>query len=212
KSMNKNADMLILGYFAPPEAAGFYRIAMSFSNLLGVLAAPIGYVVFPTMSRMHAMGDPAQLRRLVRRITAAMIAYSVPAALLMGVFAGSILAFTVKSDFLPALPACYVLLAAFVVANVTIWTRPTSLAIGRPEITTWANALQAVVMVASGIVLVPRMQAAGSAWAYLAGTLAANLMVVWMINRALPLLGAAPAAQAPGSPRAPGAPSGEDTP
>jgi len=208
KSMNKNADMLILGHFAPPEAAGYYRIAMSFSNLLGVLAAPIGYVVFPAMSRMDALGDPAQLRRLVRRITGAMTAYSVPAAVLMGVLAGPILAFTVKTDFLPALPACYVLLAAFVVANVTIWTRPTSLAIGRPEITTWANALQAAVLVAAGIVLVPRLQAAGSAWAYLAGTLAANLLVVWMIHRALPLVGAAPAAFA----RKAGATGAEDRP
>jgi len=199
KSLNKHADMLILGHFAPPEAAGYYRIAMSYANLLGVLAAPLGYVVFPTMSKMHAMGDPAQIRRLVRRITGAMAAYSIPAAAAMGVLAAPILAITVKSDFLPAIPACLVLLAAFVVANVTIWTRPVTLAIGRPEISTWANALQSVVAVGSAILLVPRLSFVGSAWAYLFGTVAANAAVAFWIQQVLPLVGAGPA----GKPRVP---------
>ncbi|MFQ5457119.1 MAG: lipopolysaccharide biosynthesis protein [Myxococcota bacterium] len=197
KSLNRHADMLILGYFAPPEAAGYYRIAMSFSNLLGLFAAPLGYVVFPAMSRMHAMGDPAQLRRLIRRITGAMAVYSLPAGALMALFAGPILAFTVKADFLPALPACYALLGAFVVANLTIWTRPASLAIGRPGVSTLGNGLQAAVMLVAAIILVPRMQATGSAWAYFLGTLFANLLVVWMIQRALPLLGHAGAGPPP---------------
>lgn len=197
KSLNKHADILILGFFATPEAAGYYRIAMSFSNILGIFAAPLGYVVFPAMSRMHAMGDPAQLRRLIRRIGGAMVVYSLPAAALMALLAGPILTFTVKSDFLMALPACYVLLAAFVVANLTIWTRPATLAIGRPGMSTWANAVQAVVMVTVGIILVPKLQATGSAWAYFTGTLCANLLVVWMIQRALPFLGRAGAGPLP---------------
>jgi O-antigen/teichoic acid export membrane protein len=192
KSLNKHADMLILGHFAPPEAAGFYRIAMSYANLLGLFAAPLGYVVFPTMSRMHAMGDPAQIRRLVRRITGAMAAYSIPAAAAMGVLAPPILAITVKSDFLPAIPACFVLLGAFVVANVTIWTRPLTLAIGRPEMSTWANALQSVVAVASAILLVPRLSFVGSAWASFLGTFVANAAVVLWIQQVLPLVGASP--------------------
>jgi O-antigen/teichoic acid export membrane protein len=189
KSLNKHADILILGAFAAPEAAGFYRIAMSFSNLLGLLAAPVGYVVFPTMSKMHAMGDPAQLRRLIRRITVAMAIYSVPTAALMALLAAPILSFAVKSNFLPAVPACYVLLAAFVVANMTIWTRPTTLAIGRPEVSTWANAIQAAVLVASALLLVPKLSFLGSAWAYLLSTLVANVVVVWMIHRGMPLVG-----------------------
>lgn len=189
KSLNKHADILILGFFAAPEAAGFYRIAMSFSNLLGLLAAPVGYVVFPTMSKMHAMGDPAQLRRLIRRITVAMAIYSVPTAALMALLAAPILSFAVKSNFLPAVPACYVLLAAFVVANMTIWTRPTTLAIGRPEVSTWANAIQAAVLVASALLLVPKLSFLGSAWAYLLSTLVANVVVVWMIHRGMPLVG-----------------------
>ena len=189
KSFNKHADMLILGHFAPPEAAGFYRIAMSYSNLLGVAAAPLGYVIFPTMSRMHALGDPAQIRRLVRRITAAMTAYSLPAAAAMAWVAPSLLALTVKRDFLPALPAVYVLLGAFIVANVTIWTRPVTLAIGRPGLSTWANGLQSAVMVATAVVLVPWISFVGSAWATLLGTLVANLAVIAMIHRALPLFG-----------------------
>ncbi len=189
KSLNKHADILILGFFAPTDAAGFYRIAMSFANLLGVLAAPIGYVVFPTMSKMHALGEPAQIRRLIRRISGAMAAYSIPAAAVMALFAAPILAFTVKSDFLPALPACYVLLGAFVVANLTIWTRPATLAIGRPEVSTWGNAIQALVGVASAIVLVPRLASLGSAWAYFLGTLIANAAVVWAIHRGMPLVG-----------------------
>jgi len=189
KSLNKHADMLILGHFAPPEAAGYYRIAMSYANLLGFVAAPLGYVVFPTMSRMHALGDPAQIRRLVRRITAAMTAYSLPAAAAMAWVAPSLLALTVKRDFLPALPAVYVLLGAFIVANVTIWTRPVTLAIGRPGLSTWANGLQSAVMVATAVVLVPWISFVGSAWATLLGTLVANLAVIAMIHRALPLFG-----------------------
>jgi O-antigen/teichoic acid export membrane protein len=135
----------------------------------------------------------------VRRITGAMAAYSIPAAAAMGVLAAPILAITVKSDFLPAIPACLVLLAAFVVANVTIWTRPVTLAIGRPEISTWANALQSVVAVGSAILLVPRLSFVGSAWAYLFGTVAANAAVAFWIQQVLPLVGAAPA----GKPRVP---------
>jgi O-antigen/teichoic acid export membrane protein len=189
KSLNKHADMLILGFFAPPQAAGYYRIAMSFANLLGVFAAPIGYVVFPTMSKMHALGEPAQLRRLIRRISGAMAAYSIPAAAAMALLAPPILALTVKSDFLPAIPACYVLLGAFIVANLTIWTRPATLAIGRPEVSTWGNAIQAVVAVGTAIVLVPRLASLGSAWAYFLGTLVANAVVVWLIHRRMSLVG-----------------------
>ncbi len=189
KSLNRHADMLILGHFAAPEAAGFYRIAMSYANLLGVAAAPLGYVVFPTMSRMHAMGDPAQIRRLVRRITAAMAAYSIPVAGAMALLAPWLLAITVKRDFLPAVPAVHVLLAAFVIANVTIWTRPVTLAIGRPGMSTWANGIQAIFIVAAAVVLVPRYSFVGSAWAFSAGMLAANLTVIVLIHRALPLFG-----------------------
>jgi O-antigen/teichoic acid export membrane protein len=140
-----------------------------------------------------------------------MVVYSIPVAATMALFAPPILALTVKRDFLPALPAVGVLLAAFVVANVTIWTRPVTLAIGRPGMSTWANGIQSAVLVAAAVILVPRLSFVGSAWAYFVGTLVSNLVVIVLIHRVLPLFGphasvGIPAVRAGGSAKREGTP------
>ncbi|MGH9389755.1 MAG: oligosaccharide flippase family protein, partial [Vicinamibacteria bacterium] len=156
KSINRYFDVLLLGVFAPPAVVGYYKLALSVTSSLGIIAQPLSYVIYPTFSRLSAAGKNVELRALIAKSSLVLAALTIPAALLLASLSSPILArFANGEDFAPAAGALPILLLYVTASNVLIWTRPATLAIGKPEYSTVANTLSTLLLLALCFILFP---------------------------------------------------------
>ncbi len=171
KSLVRYLDVLILGYFRTPAEVGYYRIALAGGGLLGAMAPPVTTSLYPRLSQRWASGQWATVKGLLLRISSGMAALSVVGGLALSGLASWALPLLVGRDFEPALPAFFILVWGVAANNIICWSRPFALASGRPQLSTWANILGAVLIAGVNLALVPGLGAVGAAWAYLATSL-----------------------------------------
>lgn len=65
QQINKNTDIIMLGYFMPAEDVGIYRVAVQGAMLVVFGQQALAMLVSPYYARLHAQGDALRLQRLV---------------------------------------------------------------------------------------------------------------------------------------------------
>lgn len=168
KSLTRYLDVLILGFFRSPAEVGYYRVALAGGGLLGTVSGPVSTAIYPRLAQRWAAGQQQQVKGLLLRLSVVMAGISVPGAVLLSLLAPWILPFLVGQSFIPSLPAFYVLVWGAVANNIICWGRPFALASGRPQLSTGASLLAALVVAGVNLALVPGLGIVGAAWAYLA--------------------------------------------
>lgn len=168
-------DLLMVKQMLGAEQAGYYSLAANMADLIGLLPASIGALLFP---KLTAMADPVARWRMVQQITVGLGGLMSGLALVAGFFAQPVIHFLYGADFLPAAPAFVWLTPAIVALAVNTIFMNYFAAGGMPLITVYSPALAAVVNVALNWWLIPHLGIRGAS---LSSVVAYSLMLLCSI-------------------------------
>lgn len=178
----KDGDVLWLGLFRSPTEAGLFRLAYS---LAGLVFLPLGSLVqsiYPELARQAAHKQWEEFGRLVRRGTVLAATYVVPAAVFVGAVSVPLIRYVYGRDFVPAVPALFILLAGMGFANLFFWARSALLALHRPEYQMRVAFALVVVKLAAIFLFVPLTGYVGSAALATAIYVPGSAILVWKVR------------------------------
>ena len=128
--LSKQADIVLLGYFAGSTEAGFYGLAKRMTGVVGMVVGPLESVLYPRLAKSWAEGDAAALRKMLRKYALGM---SVPlgAAVLLAIpLTWPVIHYVVGAEFDPAVPAAQLMFGLMATWLATSWQRPLFHAMG----------------------------------------------------------------------------------
>ncbi len=114
------------------EGAGYFRIAMSFINLLMLPVEPFISPTYAEITRTIAEKNFNLTRQLLRRVSTLVAGWVAAAGGFIILFGWWLIPFLYGEEYAPAYPAAVVLLAGYGAANIFSWNRPLLLALGKP--------------------------------------------------------------------------------
>ena len=179
KLLQRNADVLLIGYWLTPSAAGYFRLARSMTDLMQFPVGPLYTASYPEFARLWHRGKVLELSRLVRKLTLSSTAVALAALCVMGFGARWIIQLSVGSQYLPALPVLLWLAFGVAMAVATNFGHPLLLAIGRATSSLLAIALGVVCQMAILVFLLPVTGIAAAGIAYL------GFYLIWVMVVAL---------------------------
>jgi O-antigen/teichoic acid export membrane protein len=174
KVINRTVDPLILGFFRTPAEAGYYKLALSLIDASFVPVGPLTDVFFPELARASARARWDDMKRLWRRGSLFMTAWTVPVLTVLLLGAPWAIPFVVGDRYAPVVPVLVVLAPGIAYANIRFWARPSLLALGLADYATKVNAAVTAVKLGASALVVPFLGPIGSA-AILSADLGANI-------------------------------------
>jgi O-antigen/teichoic acid export membrane protein len=178
--LTKDSEVLWVSLFRGPVEAGYYKLALTLTNLVQMPVSPLPQASYPEFSRQAAHGDWERMRYLIRQGSLMAGSYALFATLFLLIAGKPLIAFLYTPQYLPAYPALIILLLGMLVADTLYWRRPVLLALGRADFPVKVNAILAVVKVAGVILLVPVYGYLASAWLLTGFYWASSAVAAWM--------------------------------
>ena len=126
-----NIPLYIISLTSKAEA-GYFRIAMSFINLLMLPVEPFISPTYAEITRTIAEKNFNLTRQLLRRVSSLVAVWVSGAGGFIILFGWWLIPFLYGEEFAPAYPAAVLLLAGYGAANIFSWNRPLLLALGKP--------------------------------------------------------------------------------
>jgi O-antigen/teichoic acid export membrane protein len=195
--INRQLDILVLGYFRPPTEVGYYRVARRLGTSVQELTDPFYFAIFPDFARAWA-GTRQRFAELVARTAAVATVGALPGVVLALLFAPQVIQLWVGAEYAPAVAPFRIVMLGMGLAVASFWATPAALGSGRPGIASAAVACGVLVNVAL-LALVPGHGATGAAVALVGGYVAFNVTVAVLLTRTV-LKEAPPAPAEAGSP------------
>ena len=123
-SMVKHLDLLVLGLYQGPIAAGLYRLARSMITPLVSLSDPLQAVVYPEFARLRQRDGATAVVRAARRRFFSMGLPVGAAVWVAAVLSGPVIHFVAGPAYRGAAPATAILLGGGGVSLAFFWVRP----------------------------------------------------------------------------------------
>jgi O-antigen/teichoic acid export membrane protein len=153
------SDVLLVNYLRGPAETGYYSIAVGLADILLMLPAVVGTVLFP---RLSAAADLGEKWRLTRRVLA-VIAPAVPLALLVVLLgARPFIRLAYGPAFEPAFPAVAWLLPGIGCLAVNMVLMNLFASCGMPAVVVYSPLLALAVNVGANLVVIPRLGFVGA--------------------------------------------------
>jgi O-antigen/teichoic acid export membrane protein len=175
-------DQLFMAAFLPAQALGLYAVGVAWAGVTLMVAQGVGHVLFP---RVAAASDGAERARIIRsalKDVVIVIAFLVPALLVVTPF---LLPRLFGADFIAAVPAAAILVVAAGVASFNGVVEEALRGLGQPRIAMHAELAGLAVTVPALVVMLPRFGVIGAA----ATSLAAYVVVaIILIRKIRPLV------------------------
>jgi O-antigen/teichoic acid export membrane protein len=192
----KQSDVLAVGFFLNPLAAGFYRLASSLASLGGTLVGPLQSLLYQRFARYAGRKDINGLRTGVRR---AALGICTPLALLMAIgviFVPAGVRLTAGPAYLGAVAAARVMVGLYATWMAFAWVRP--LVLTRDQVRMWAGvgAVASALSLAGFLLVTPAAGIVGTAWVRLGVNLFVQGSGAFFVLRRL---GVAPSEDLPAS-------------
>jgi len=184
KSVIRQMDVVLLGFFKSPEIVAYYKIALAYVNTLGFVTGPIGTVIYPTLTSLWAEKNTLLYKKILKKISGIMILVSCAGAAVM-VIAGPYIFRIWKPVYLNSMPAIRVMIFAVILSNVFCWTRPTILSVGKPYISTIGNMIGAFTLVLASFLLVPWLGFMGMAITYVLVYVVITSIILIMLRKSV---------------------------
>lgn len=184
---NRELGLLLVGSIAGPTDAGIYRVAVRGADLVAFALAGVNAAIAPRLARLHAMGDVAALRRLLRVAALASLAWALPVAALLIGFATWILTTIFGAEYAVGAASLSILCLGQVVNAAT---GPVGLLLnmsGRERVTARGHATALAVGLVAGLLFIPRWGVEGAAAASALSMVTWNLVFAVEAARALGL-------------------------
>jgi O-antigen/teichoic acid export membrane protein len=124
----KQVDLLLVGAFAGPSEAGYYRLAKSLTAPAGNVGAPIQTVLYPKLARAESQRDFAAADRITRRTVLLVCLPLAVAALCSIPLVHPIIVLLAGTAYTDATAPAIALVAGVAVSFATLHLRPVFLA------------------------------------------------------------------------------------
>jgi enterobacterial common antigen flippase len=151
-------DLLMVARMLGPAAAGHYSVAARMADMLYLLPAIVGTLVFVTVPGLP-QGSRAFAVTTARRVAIALL----PAAVLAALLASPVVRFLFGTEFLPAVAPFQILLPGIVALGINTVFMQYFAGRGMPLFAVLAPAAAAVLNVGLNLLLLPRLGIAGAA-------------------------------------------------
>jgi len=184
--ITKDSELLWVSLFRGPVETGYYRLALTLSNLVQMPVSPLPQATYPELSRQAARGEWQGFRGLLRQGAWLAGGYTLAATIFLVILGKPLISWLYTPQFLPAYPALLILLLGYLVANTFYWRRSALLALGRADFPAKVNLVLAAIKMIGILLLVPRYGYLACA-ALLAGFYwIGSLITVWKVYTLLP--------------------------
>jgi O-antigen/teichoic acid export membrane protein len=184
--ITKDSELLWVSLFRGPVETGYYRLALTLSNLVQMPISPLPQATYPELSRQAARGEWQQMRSLLRQGSQLAGGYTLVATIFLIILGKPLIAWLYTPQFLPAYPALLILLLGYLVANTFYWRRSALLALGRADFPAKVNLVLAAFKMAGILLLVPRYGYLASAALLTGFYWIGSLVTVWKVYTLLP--------------------------
>ena len=163
-------DKVVLSRMLPLDEFGRYTLAVTASNALALLSAPLAASVFPTFSRLAKEPDNPELRDVYHRTCQAVSVATIPIAMLLACFPQQVLTLWLgPSHSDPGTASLLALLSVGSACNsVMIMPFMLQLAHGWTSLSLRKNIVAVAIWVPLMLILVNRLGAQGAAIAWIA--------------------------------------------
>jgi lipopolysaccharide exporter len=105
-----NIDQILLGYFFNTKVVATYNTAMRIGNFSDIPMTSVASVVYPKSGQRFQMVGLKGLRHLYERSVGLILAFVVPALIILIIFIEPIVRFIATETYLDAIPVVYVIL------------------------------------------------------------------------------------------------------
>jgi O-antigen/teichoic acid export membrane protein len=123
---------LYIASLTSSAGVGYFRIAMSFINLLMLPVEPFISPTYAEVTRTIAEKNFDVTLRLLRRVSSLVAVWVAAASGFIILFGWWLIPFLYGDEYAPAYPAAVLLLVGYGAANILSWNRPLLLALGKP--------------------------------------------------------------------------------
>lgn len=174
-------DNAVVGRLLGPAALGLYQIAFRVSELPSTSAARVAArVALPALSELRT--DTARLRSCYFTALRTLLAVNVAFALLLVIFAGSLVPLLLGSGWEPAIPVLRILAVAMVFRSVLVLGAELFNAIGAPQAALQVQLVRLMTMAVGIVPLTLRLGIEGAAISVLLAAIAGSA-VQWNLVR-----------------------------
>lgn len=182
-SVYLDGGVLLLGWLSTAGSAALYLVAQKVMLTLAVLLQVVNKAAFPAASRLVQQDLPAALR-LATQLLRYYLVIIIPLFLLVAFHATAVLALLFGPAYAEAAETLVILLAALPFLVVSNSLQLLLMALPRPAAVLSARIAGATVLVALGVLLIPRMATAGAALALAAGEVTSTTALFLFVRRA----------------------------
>jgi O-antigen/teichoic acid export membrane protein len=162
------ADRLLLGLTLGASAVSYYGVSIQMTQPIHGLTAAALHFIFPHLSRHHAAGNLATMRRSIVYALAVNIVLSAVLTAVVVTFGQAFLERWMGNVFAARTSALLPLLAiGFALLSLNVTGHYALLALGRVRLVAAFNLAGGITMLVAIVMLVPRIGQAGAAWSRL---------------------------------------------
>jgi O-antigen/teichoic acid export membrane protein len=181
--VTKDSEVLWVSLFRGPVEAGYYKLALSLTNLVHLPVSLLPQTTYPEFSRQAANQEWGPMRNLMRQRSILAGSYILTSTLFLVITGKPLIAFLYTPQYQPAYPALVILLLGMLVADTLYWRRPALLALGRADFPVKVNAMLAVLKLVGVMLFVPVYGYLACAWLLTAFYWLESAITVWMTRR-----------------------------
>jgi O-antigen/teichoic acid export membrane protein len=178
KLLQRNVDILIVGYLFSSIEVGYLRYAKSMASMLGTAATPLYTTSYPEFVKLWHRGQITQLRGLFIRLTALSSCAVIGGLLFIIPAVDWLIILTGGADFLGAAATLRWLLVSTGLAICTNFVHPFLLASGRAVTATVAATLATAVQLTTLVILLPYVGISATGIASVIQILVLNLIAL----------------------------------
>ncbi len=177
--------ILIMGFLSSDAEIGLYRVAENISSLVAVSLLIVNTVLGPRVSRLHAAGQLSELGRIARSAARMALAFTFPAALIIGFFGEWIVEVVFGQEYSPASTPLILLLISqvFNVACGSVGLILNMTGLEKGALRFWLIGLAVDIILC--MLLIPLYGSTGAALSVAVSTIVWNTLLLLFIRRKL---------------------------
>lgn len=178
KSVQANADILLLGWLGSTSQVGIYKAAKVFLDVLDMPIQALQTSLAPEYARLWHTGNQKRVRRITLVLTTLLSIFGLIGILTIGIIGEWLIEIIFGPEFQGAAPVLHTFMLILCFSALITPINGVQLAIGQSKPATIASMVSLVALIASLVTLVPTHGASGGAWARMISLMASALIVI----------------------------------
>lgn len=181
----RELDIMLVGGILDSSAAGLFKVAKKFGDVLNKVSAPLSQALYPELARLWTRERVNGFRRLLRR--SSLVAGSLATLAWLGYFllGRTLLRLTVGPEYLEAYAVLVWYALAVLLSTFSCGLRPALLSIGRSTLSFYIVLTGTVVYLGTMVPLLPAVGVVGAGMAYVLYYLVLGSGHLFFIHRSL---------------------------